>query len=981
MPGHTPTAVLEQAWLINNQPHTARVWQAMYPQNIFSQLVPKVRKVLSFQIIPEQKYLIALALILNLFSIKPGDTIDHWLGFQGNLQVPTLVRKVNLKGFSAGFSLGQTIYRLLVDLSPQLTLCPGKFQLGAVAMPVPLLYDFRFHLHKGPWSASNPWNPLEVQAWLTRNKIARPTNVHYNRDEQCCFNPSTGEKEGVLASIGYKCVLIHNDERDYNIHFGNAGHSYGHLLPQLAELPPGDYSYKRIQLLVDCASPEDTLALALSTYALELGLETFHNFTFDLLQWQEEPVQNVEELLLRPAAFKQDSEFANESRQQFTQAISVIDHGFHHFSPASKQWLFSFIMPAIQARECKSDLSRTQKSNQLYGGIKMTCKWSHLRCELKFFSKAGQQGYSVKFTFREDNEWAVFLNQERQEKKGFHPGDFLKFDLYLSEDTEVCTTCFATITGKQLHPSQWDEATKKQTVRHSAVKEIFCLLQTSNTEQEISRIKELAESRDATTTAWWQNIALVTRLPTPLLLSKFLRLPAQHLAHLHADAAGTNGTDWSKGPRPKLGAAEKVFALLQLQSFRGEPVGQMPSEADENFPAKLHTFLLPCFGLEELAVEQILQQPPDRAHLLKLAHTHPWIVLHLYSPTLAAQLYRLLRTEDVTFATILIHLFHTSALGGITVPIQGIAGAGKTFTLAVITIIMALLVDVTTVWTAKQNAPLTEAAQHVLHFRPSEAFDQHRRFIRLLADGYTGKVTDMDVTFEKRKKFDWPQQRFMMLTSGIIASNIETCYELRNTLQQELDLLIVDEAQQYGQDDDALAIAYMSKESTDTLIVLIGDQEQPVGAAPLRTKQLVLRRLLKNQPGLRAPLLRFRPPFEYIANLVDFYKNNSAVPDEDIAATLPQVHTLGHFNLYALIKLRTTAGPNRALTNHERLGWEVWVDSRSPSVYEIPIKPTCLTPSPPIKIFFLLGKNTSSKKTLVQATWLRLAKSHWNIDY
>ena len=113
----------------------------------------------------------------------------------------------------------------------------------------------------------------------------------------------------------------------------------------------------------------------------------------------------------------------------------------------------------------------------------------------------------------------------------------------------------------------------------------------------------------------------------------------------------------------------------------------------------------------------------------------------------------------------------------------------------------------------------------------------------------------------------------------------------------------------------------MSKESTDTLIVLIGDQEQPTRAAPLRTKQLVLRRLLKNQPGLRAPLLRFRPPFEYISNLVDFYKTNSAVPEEDIAAALPQVHTLGHFNLYALIKLRTSAGPNRALTNHERLGW------------------------------------------------------------
>ena len=126
-------------------------------------------------------------------------------------------------------------------------------------------------------------------------------------------------------------------------------------------------------------------------------------------------------------------------------------------------------------------------------------------------------------------------------------------------------------------------------------------------------------------------------------------------------------------------------------------------------------------------------------------------MLHLYSPTLAAQLYRLLRTEDVTFATILIHIFHTSALGGVTVPTQGIAGAGKTFTLAVITIIMALLVDVTTVWTAKQNAPLTEAAQHVLHFRPSEHFDQHKRFIRLLADGYTGKVTDMDVTFEKKE--------------------------------------------------------------------------------------------------------------------------------------------------------------------------------------------------------------------------------------
>ena len=59
----------------------------------------------------------------------------------------------------------------------------------------------------------------------------------------------------------------------------------------------------------------------------------------------------------------------------------------------------------------------------------------------------------------------------------------------------------------------------------------------------------------------------------------------------------------------------------------------------------------------------------------------------------------------------------------------------------------------------------------------------------------------------------------MMLTSGIIASNIETCQELRNTLNSNLDLYIVAEAQQYGQDDDALAIAYMTKDLADTLVV------------------------------------------------------------------------------------------------------------------------------------------------------------------
>jgi hypothetical protein len=80
----------------------------------------------------------------------------------------------------------------------------------------------------------------------------------------------------------------------------------------------------------------------------------------------------VQQLLREPAADRTDADFANGSRHQFDQAISTIAEGFQHLSPESKQWIFGFIMPAIQIRECKADLDRHRKSGKTYGHTRLS---------------------------------------------------------------------------------------------------------------------------------------------------------------------------------------------------------------------------------------------------------------------------------------------------------------------------------------------------------------------------------------------------------------------------------------------------------------------------------------------------------------------------------------------------------------------------------------------------------------------------------
>jgi hypothetical protein len=79
----------------------------------FAQLQPRVRRIFSFHRIPDQKYLIAIALILNTFALDPAAAVCKWIHLQHPHPNDSETRTINVEGFSAGFLTGLTIYRLV----------------------------------------------------------------------------------------------------------------------------------------------------------------------------------------------------------------------------------------------------------------------------------------------------------------------------------------------------------------------------------------------------------------------------------------------------------------------------------------------------------------------------------------------------------------------------------------------------------------------------------------------------------------------------------------------------------------------------------------------------------------------------------------------------------------------------------------------------------------------------------------------------
>ena len=114
-----------------------------------------------------------------------------------------------------------------------------------------------------------------------------------------------------------------------------------------------------------------------------------------------------------------------------------------------------------------------------------------------------------------------------------------------------------------------------------------------------------------------------------------------------------------------------------------------------------------------------------------------------------------------------------------------------------------LLADITTVWTTKQNNPLYAAAVEASHYQPRHYTTEANAFIRLLSKDYSGPRTTIDVDKDQRKKFEFLERGILILTTGVVAANIEHLTYIHKLLKNAI-VLAFDEAQQVGLEEDAL---------------------------------------------------------------------------------------------------------------------------------------------------------------------------------
>jgi hypothetical protein len=256
----------------------------------------------------------------------------------------------------------------------------------------------------------------------------------------------------------------------------------------------------------------------------------------------------------------------------------------------------------------------------------------------------------------------------------------------------------------------------------------------------------------------------------------------------------------------------------------------------------------------------------DRDFALLTAQTQPWVVLEFYCPGLFNDVLNNFQTSDPTYKLLIGHICTYGLHGAISCPVQGIAGAGKTYMVNQILLTGLFLANISVLWSTKQNVPLISASNYAAKYK-AKGTSMENAIARILAKTYnqsTNPEIDLGTGLQQKedpiknvKAYDWPPQGMIILTTGFFAKYAE-----------EVDIVIIDEAQQIGQEEDALLLA---KANPRALLLLIGDNKQPNGAAPQQTQQLILKKSLALGAGLRASKIVYKGPDEYFRDFTVFF--------------------------------------------------------------------------------------------------------------
>ena len=184
-------------------------------------------------------------------------------------------------------------------------------------------------------------------------------------------------------------------------------------------------------------------------------------------------------------------------------------------------------------------------------------------------------------------------------------------------------------------------------------------------------------------------------------------------------------------------------------------------------------------------------------------------------------------------------------------------GAGKTFLLMHIFILLAHFQFGPALWVARENAPLQSAAAYVDQLLPESSNPLKRRFARMLASTEPRATTTIDVLYSQRsdKQVNHEGLQVLLGTVGTLSQDARRLWPQLSSFHKAT-LLVFDEAQGFGRYEDGLVLGMLAD---DGLLFLIGDPMQPVGAAPTPEARACLHELHCRRVGLRSTAIQHAP--------------------------------------------------------------------------------------------------------------------------
>ena len=246
-----------------------------------------------------------------------------------------------------------------------------------------------------------------------------------------------------------------------------------------------------------------------------------------------------------------------------------------------------------------------------------------------------------------------------------------------------------------------------------------------------------------------------------------------------------------------------------------------------------------------------------------------WLTLTLVSPRFAKDFAKALADRYEVVLALMSHVEAHRISGRRACLIQGLFGSGKTFTTTMFVFLSTLFTPLKVLWVSKNNKPLEECASCLSMWSSCSLVDSlvdslPILFKRILALRHSPTFPGIDISAKEAKQLNWDSLRCLVITSTCFADRCHTPFSRFESFAANIDLFVLDEAQQFGSATDAWICSIVP---ASALILLIGDQQQPIGAGNTELLQKMYTIMQNYKPGLLNSKCSPRPMKAYLQQL------------------------------------------------------------------------------------------------------------------